>query len=343
MTPANVTPQYFGIPVIEVIQPATRRALREPATTKDRRDCDGRRPSPPRLRGRLRDCPPAARCTQWPAALRGFVEKRQPHLRPQAPLETARQYYSRPLKDAGVDTLVSDAPTTRCWRRDFLHHGRGHVTPLFPPADETAKDVYRELLQPTPSSPVPEEHHPHHRVPRHRRVRDLRGWRAASSAPRSQRSPHQIRGQAFPDRLLLPSPRDAGAHRNITLDEDVAEARRPRRLEESRMRLTIISCTGFLPRPPSPAICYMLTRPTTGRTWRVIVDMGNGSLGSSLRPPYRPERYRRDSHLTTAPDPHHRPVRSARGLVGSARLAQRDVFRSTARPPLTSTCRRPTA
>ena len=50
------------------------------------------------------------------------------------------------------------------------------------------------------------------------------------------------------------------------------------------MRLTIIGCTGSFPGPVSPASCYMLTATDfAGRTWRVIVDMGNGSLGMLQR------------------------------------------------------------
>lgn len=46
------------------------------------------------------------------------------------------------------------------------------------------------------------------------------------------------------------------------------------------MMLTVIGNTGSFPGPNSPASCYLLTgEDHEGRTWRVILDMGNGSLG----------------------------------------------------------------
>ena len=51
------------------------------------------------------------------------------------------------------------------------------------------------------------------------------------------------------------------------------------------MRLTIVGCSGSYPGPESPASCYLLEaedRPEGpgGRTWRVLVDFGNGALGA---------------------------------------------------------------
>ncbi|PRZ18937.1 MBL fold metallo-hydrolase [Nesterenkonia sandarakina] len=45
------------------------------------------------------------------------------------------------------------------------------------------------------------------------------------------------------------------------------------------MKLTIIGCSGSFPGPESPASCYLLTARYQGRTWRVVVDLGNGALG----------------------------------------------------------------
>ncbi|MDR8019534.1 MBL fold metallo-hydrolase [Nesterenkonia aerolata] len=45
------------------------------------------------------------------------------------------------------------------------------------------------------------------------------------------------------------------------------------------MELTIIGCSGSFPGPESPASCYLLTAEHEGKTWRVILDLGNGSLG----------------------------------------------------------------
>jgi len=46
------------------------------------------------------------------------------------------------------------------------------------------------------------------------------------------------------------------------------------------MRLTIVGCSGSYPGPDSPASCYLLEAEDGGRTWRVLVDLGNGALGA---------------------------------------------------------------
>ena len=47
------------------------------------------------------------------------------------------------------------------------------------------------------------------------------------------------------------------------------------------MRLTVIGCTGSFPGPNAAASCYMVsTIDDLGKTWRIIVDMGNGALGT---------------------------------------------------------------
>ncbi|MCH1867165.1 MBL fold metallo-hydrolase [Nocardioides sp. CFH 31398] len=50
------------------------------------------------------------------------------------------------------------------------------------------------------------------------------------------------------------------------------------------MRLTVVGCSGSYPGPDSPASCYLLEAPhddgTGERTWRVLLDLGNGALGS---------------------------------------------------------------
>ena len=46
------------------------------------------------------------------------------------------------------------------------------------------------------------------------------------------------------------------------------------------MRLTVIGSSGSFPGPNSSASCYLLEAEHNGRPWRVLLDMGNGSLGS---------------------------------------------------------------
>lgn len=50
------------------------------------------------------------------------------------------------------------------------------------------------------------------------------------------------------------------------------------------MRLTVVGCSGSFPGPDSPASCYLVEADdTAGRTWRVVLDLGNGSLGPLQR------------------------------------------------------------
>lgn len=45
------------------------------------------------------------------------------------------------------------------------------------------------------------------------------------------------------------------------------------------LRMTVIGCAGSYPGPESPASCYLLECEQDGRTWRILLDLGNGALG----------------------------------------------------------------
>ncbi|MGI8577929.1 MAG: MBL fold metallo-hydrolase [Nocardioidaceae bacterium] len=45
------------------------------------------------------------------------------------------------------------------------------------------------------------------------------------------------------------------------------------------MLLTIVGCSGSFPGPESPASCYLLEAPHVGATFRLVLDLGSGSLG----------------------------------------------------------------
>lgn len=49
------------------------------------------------------------------------------------------------------------------------------------------------------------------------------------------------------------------------------------------MRLTVVGCAGSYPGPDSPASCYLLEEEYDGRTWRLLLDLGNGALGALQR------------------------------------------------------------
>lgn len=50
------------------------------------------------------------------------------------------------------------------------------------------------------------------------------------------------------------------------------------------MRLRVVGSAGSFPSPDSPASCYLLEADdATGRTWRVLLDLGSGALGPLQR------------------------------------------------------------
>jgi ribonuclease BN (tRNA processing enzyme) len=48
-------------------------------------------------------------------------------------------------------------------------------------------------------------------------------------------------------------------------------------------RLTVVGCSGSFPGPDSPASCYLVQAEADGRTWSLVVDLGNGALGALQR------------------------------------------------------------
>ena len=49
------------------------------------------------------------------------------------------------------------------------------------------------------------------------------------------------------------------------------------------MRLTIVGCSGSFAGPSSPASCYLVQAAHDGRTWNLVLDLGNGALGALQR------------------------------------------------------------
>ena len=45
------------------------------------------------------------------------------------------------------------------------------------------------------------------------------------------------------------------------------------------MRLTVVGCSGSYPGPDSAASCYLVEAPHEGRTWSLVLDLGNGAFG----------------------------------------------------------------
>ncbi|NYG56583.1 MBL fold metallo-hydrolase [Nocardioides perillae] len=49
------------------------------------------------------------------------------------------------------------------------------------------------------------------------------------------------------------------------------------------MRVTIVGCSGSYPGPDSPASCYLVEAEDHERTWRILLDCGNGAIGALHR------------------------------------------------------------
>ncbi|MDQ1482062.1 MAG: hypothetical protein QOF35_138 [Actinomycetota bacterium] len=49
------------------------------------------------------------------------------------------------------------------------------------------------------------------------------------------------------------------------------------------MRLAVMGCSGSLAGPHSPASCYLVQAEHGGRTWNLVLDLGNGALGALQR------------------------------------------------------------
>ncbi|MGB7820410.1 MAG: MBL fold metallo-hydrolase [Ornithinibacter sp.] len=49
------------------------------------------------------------------------------------------------------------------------------------------------------------------------------------------------------------------------------------------MKVTVIGCSGSFAGPSSPASCYLVQADHDGRTWSIVLDLGNGALGALQR------------------------------------------------------------
>ena len=211
----------YGIPVIEVIQPAARRAL---AATRNRkigviateatvtsRAYEDTFAITPNLEVHSVACPRFVE----------FVEKgitSGPEL-----LETAREYL-QPLKDAGVDTLVLGC-THYPLLAGVISYIMGEDVTLVSSADETAKDVYRELLNLAIESPVPEEN-PHHEFLATGESETFSQLARRFLGPEVTNVRHTSSvAERYPTGSLAAlTPEMLAAHRNITLDESADPA-----------------------------------------------------------------------------------------------------------------------
>ena len=138
-------------------------------------------------------------------------------------LETAREYL-QPLKDAGVDTLVLGC-THYPLLAGVISYIMGEDVTLVSSADETAKDVYRELLNHAIESPVPTEN-PHHEFLATGESETFSQLARRFLGPEVTNVRHTSSvAERYPTGSLAAlTPEMLAAHRNITLDESADPA-----------------------------------------------------------------------------------------------------------------------
>ena len=162
--------------------------------------------------------------------------------------------YLDPLRDRGVDTWSSAARTSPC-------------SPPSSPTSwaTTSRSCRRPRRRPRTST----------------RAGRLRGPAARPPAAAEPRFHHDRGRREFTRlarRFLASGP-----------DRDAVFTSRPVRREGGYpMRLTVVGCSGSFAGPDSPASSYLVQAEDDGRTWSVVLDLGNGALGpcsgSSDRP-----------------------------------------------------------
>ena len=238
--------ERYDVPVVEVIRPAVRRAAR---ATRNHRvgviSTQGTHQSG-RLRRRLRGGP-APRGDQRRRA-RGSWSSSSPGSPAVRRSSTWPAATSAPLVDRDVDTLVLGC-THYPLLTGAISYLMGDGVTLVSSADETAKDLYRvladrDLLR--PGAPPCARARVHH----HRRRRGVPG--------------------AGP-----PVPRARGRRRLRQLRRAVGRG--------GPMKLTVVGCSGSFAGPDSPASSYLVQAEHEGRTWSIVLDLGNGALGPLQR------------------------------------------------------------
>ena len=172
--------ERYDVPVVEVIQPAVRRAVA--ATRNGRVGVIGTRATiaTPGLRGRLRRGPAPATCHAGPARGSSSSSRRASPAAPEL-LAVAHEYLD-PLRAAGVDTLVLGC-THYPLLTGVISYVMGEEVTLVSSAEETAKDVYRTLVGARPAARPAGAAGAAAPVPRHRRPGAVRAARPALPRP----------------------------------------------------------------------------------------------------------------------------------------------------------------
>ena len=292
--------ERYDVPVVEVILPATRRAVAATRTgrigvictraTAESMAYDDAFAAAPHVDLHTRACP-------------RFVDFVEQGVTGGDELLAVAHDYLDPLIEAGVDTLILGC-THYPLLTGVISYVMGDEVTLVSSAEECAKDVYKMLGQHRPDA------------------RRRRGRRTPSSPPAARRV-RDASGAASSARSCVGATQFAGG---LGISH---EAHRRRLLR-------------FLPRPRLPGqLLPARGRATTGRTWRILLDLGNGALGALHR--YTdPLDDRRGLPQPPARRPLPRPLRLLRDAQVPPRPARSRGSRSGGRPAPPTGWRGPT-
>ena len=314
----------YGIPVIEVIQPAVRRAVA--ATRSGRVGVIGTSAT---VGSRAYEDTFAAApdLAITSVACPAFVPYVEAGITTGPELLAVAREYLEPLKAAGVDTVVLGC-THYPLLTGVISFVMGEDVTLVSSAEETAKDVYRALASPRPGTDGRRGAASTASSPPGTPASSRR-WPAASWARRSSASRHvdHVAAQYPTGSLARITPEmiaaaQAGAGRP-RISNFVAPAARTRAasLREDRpVKLTIVGCTGSFPGPRLAGVVLPADRER--RRTGLEDRPGPGQRRARRHPAvHGPGGHRRDLPHPSAPGPLHGPVRTPRrGALEAGRL-----------------------
>ena len=232
--------ERYDVPVVEVIFPATRRAVAASRAGRIGVICTRSTAESMAYDDAFAAAPQITLTTQVCPRFVDFVEA---GVTGGDELIGVAHEYLDPLVAAGVDTLILGC-THYPLLTGVISYVMGDGVTLVSSAEECAKDVYKMLVA---TDLMRQSGEPTYRF-------------LTTGAPERVRE----------DRTAVPRTRARGrpaVHR-----------------EPGDMRLTVVGCSGSYPGPDSAASCYLVEEDdASGRTWRILLDLGSGALGALQR------------------------------------------------------------
>ena len=240
--------ERYDVPVVEVILPATRRAVAATHSGKVGVICTRATAQSQAYEDAFAAAPQIDLTTQACPRFVGFVEEGVtggPEL-----LAVAHEYLD-PLVADGVDTLVLGC-THYPLLTGVISYVMGENVTLVSSAEECAKDVYRVLTE-----------------------------RGLEQDPRTAKPVHRFLTTGQPEEFEQIGRRFLGPELDRVRSSPAGQPTRG--AGGALMRMTVVGCSGSYPGPDSPASSYLLEAEQGGRTWRIVLDLGNGALGALQR------------------------------------------------------------